>query len=216
MSVIKGLKTVSVLMILFVSSLLSLIASSESNGPPNVLLIVVDDLRPELNCYGAEGVITPNIDRLASQGMLFENAYAQYPVCNPSRASLLTGLRPNEVGILSNMVPLRSKWPDVVTLPQVFREIGYYTAGLGKIFHLGLNEQKQEVRYVDSQSFDYFYDAKKDATDFEISGDTSLLNDCASNLLRPLLEICHVIELNQVDSFEDNYTDCLALDVLGA
>lgn len=147
------------------------LASSEVNGRPNVLLIVVDDLRPELNCYGAMGVITPNIDRLANEGLLFENAYSQYPVCNPSRASLLTGWRPNEVGILSNTVPLRGKWPDVVTLPQLFRENGYYTVGLGKIFHLGLNEQEEEVRYVDPKSFDDFYDAKKDASELGKTGE---------------------------------------------
>ncbi len=80
-----------------------------ASAPMNVLFITIDDLRPELASYKADGILTPHIDRLAAKGLQFNAAYCQYPVCNPSRASFLTGLRPHELGILSNKVPLRRK-----------------------------------------------------------------------------------------------------------
>lgn len=125
----------------------------------NVLFIVIDDLRPEIGCYGTESMITPNMDRLADKGVLFNHAYCQYPVCNPSRSSFLTGKRPDELGIVSNRVSLRKKWPDLVTLPQLFRENGYYTAGLGKIFHLGLDDDGQQTLFRDTKSFEHSYKA---------------------------------------------------------
>lgn len=101
----------------------------------NVLFIAVDDLRPELNCYGASPIVTPNLDRLAGRSLLFERAYCQVAVCNPSRNSVLSGLRPESTGILANNKFLRPSLPDVVTLPQHFKNNGYTTLSLGKIFH---------------------------------------------------------------------------------
>lgn len=145
----------------------TLSAQAASKKPLNVLMIVIDDLRTELGCYGVDEVSSPNIDRLAQKGMLFENAYAQYPVCNPSRSSFLSGLRPDEVGITSNEVPFRRIQPDLVTLPQLFRENGYFTAGLGKIYHLSVdkkNEDGSKILFEDPQTWDYFYDALNKTT----------------------------------------------------
>lgn len=105
------------------------------NNRPNILFIAVDDLRPELGCYGNDIIKTPYIDRLARGGVLFNRAYCQQAVCNPSRASLLTGMRPDSVRVWDLRVHFRETVPDVVTLPQHFKDNGYYTAGIGKIYH---------------------------------------------------------------------------------
>jgi iduronate 2-sulfatase len=104
-------------------------------APLNVLFIAVDDLRPELGCYGADHMHTPHLDRLARQGMIFDRAYCQVAVCNPSRSSVLSGSRPDSTGIFDNQHFLRSQMPDVVTLPQHFKNHGYLSLSLGKVFH---------------------------------------------------------------------------------
>jgi iduronate 2-sulfatase len=113
------------------------LAAERSPSKPNVLFIVADDLRDTLGCYGNAAVKTPNIDRLAARGVRFERAYVQYPVCNPSRSSFLTGLRPDQTGVTGNLTLLRDKLPDGVTWPQLLRENGWYAAAYGKVFHLG-------------------------------------------------------------------------------
>ncbi len=102
---------------------------------PNVLFIAVDDMRVELGCYGDDYVQSPHIDRLASQGTLFNRAYCQQAVCNPSRASLLTGLRLDTIDIWDLPTHFREHRPDVVTLPQLFKQHGYFAQDIGKIFH---------------------------------------------------------------------------------
>ncbi|MBC3759187.1 sulfatase [Hyunsoonleella sp. SJ7] len=110
---------------------------------PNILFIGIDDLRPELGCYGSEIAISPNLDKLASQGLLFEKAYCQQAICGPSRASLLTGIRPETSGVFHNYIKFREANPDVVTLPQHFKNNGYETVYTGKIFHHGdLDDEK--------------------------------------------------------------------------
>ena len=102
---------------------------------PNVLFIAVDDLRPQLGCYGQEQIISPNIDRLAAEGLLFERAYCQQAVCAPSRASILSGTRPDTTGIYDLNTPLRKAMPSVLTLPEHFKNNGYETISIGKIYH---------------------------------------------------------------------------------
>jgi uncharacterized sulfatase len=102
---------------------------------PNILFIMSDDLGNELGTLGHPMVRTPNIDRLAQQGTRFDRAYDQYPLCNPSRASLLTGLRPDTIRIYDLATHFRENVRDVVTLPQFFRNQGYRTARVGKIYH---------------------------------------------------------------------------------
>lgn len=108
----------------------------------NVLFIAVDDLRPELAYYGKPNIISPNIDQLTGNGMLFERAYCQQAVCSPSRTSLLTGLRPDATKVYELQTHFRSTVPDVITLPQHFKQNGYYTVGLGKIYHNGKDDEK--------------------------------------------------------------------------
>ena len=110
------------------------ITNAADDDRRNVLFIAVDDLRPELGCYG-QPVHSPHIDRLASEGMLFERAYVQVALCMPSRASMLTGRRPDTTGVVDFTVRFRSTLPDVVTLPQHFHNNGYQSVGFGKIFH---------------------------------------------------------------------------------
>jgi arylsulfatase A-like enzyme len=110
-------------------------ARAAAGDKPNVLFIAVDDLRPQLNCYGKKQIVSPNIDRLAREGLLFERTYCQQAVCAPSRASILTGLRPDSTRIYDLNTPVRKALPDVLTLPQHFRNNGYETLSIGKIYH---------------------------------------------------------------------------------
>jgi iduronate 2-sulfatase len=102
---------------------------------PNVLFIAVDDLRPELGIYGASHVKSPNIDALGRSGTVFTHAYCQQAVCNPSRASLMTGLRPDTLRVWDLQTDFRKNRPDAVTIPQTFKAHGYHAASIGKIFH---------------------------------------------------------------------------------
>ena len=133
------------LIVIIVSILFGCLATHEptfaegKNRDKNVVFIVVDDLNTTLGCYGHPVVKTPNLDRLAERGVRFNHAYCNYPVCGPSRGSFLTGVLPETIGILNNTTPLQDVLGDRVTLPALFKQNGYYTMSLGKIFHGGQN-----------------------------------------------------------------------------
>jgi iduronate 2-sulfatase len=102
---------------------------------PNVLLVMCDDLNNLIGCYGDARAKTPNFDKLAARGVRFEQAYCQFPLCGPSRNSLLTGLHPNSTGILRNQEIFRQTIPSHISLPQAFRRHGYFAARIGKLYH---------------------------------------------------------------------------------
>ena len=119
----------------------------------NVLFIAVDDLKPALGCYGDGLAVTPNLDRLASRGLLFNRAYCQQAVCSPSRYGVMTGRRPDSLGIYDLATHLRDKHPDVVTMPQAFMKAGYHAEGMGKIYHT-TNGNKDDVASWSVPSWD--------------------------------------------------------------
>lgn len=107
---------------------------------PNILFIAIDDLRPELGCYGSSIAKSPHIDRLASEGLKFNRAYCQQAICSPSRASLMTGARPDTIGVIENTAYFRELNPEIVTLPQHLIANGYETAYCGKIYHARMTD----------------------------------------------------------------------------
>ncbi|MDX2031158.1 MAG: sulfatase [Blastocatellia bacterium] len=116
------------------------LAQTANRPKYNVLFIASDDMRPELGTYGNKIVKTPNLDRLASWGVRFDQAYVQYPLCNPSRASMLTGRYPMQTGVLDNRTWFGAAHPDFVSLPKYFKQNGYASLRTGKIFHGGIDD----------------------------------------------------------------------------
>ena len=140
-------------------------------SPLNVLFIAIDDLRPALGCYGDKTAITPNIDRLAKRGTLFNRAYCQQAVCCPSRLSLLTGLRPDTIKVWDLNTHFREALPNAVTLPQHFKNHGYHTRSIGKIFHGGGKPSKDSPSWSEAPIYDNVRDPKmRYATEQNLKG----------------------------------------------
>lgn len=132
---------------IFLSVLFAAIASAAEKM--NVLLIISDDMRTELGCYASTLAKTPNIDKLAATGVRFDKAYCQYPLCNPSRVSMLTGRHTGTTGVLGNRTWFGDKHPDFISLPKYFKNHGYTSVRVGKIFHDGIDDT--EAWSVDGQ-----------------------------------------------------------------
>ena len=129
-----------------------LIGTATAAPKPNVLFIMADDFRPELASYGSPA-LTPNLDRLAKRTLQFDRAYCQQAVCNPSRSSMLTGLRPDTLRLWNNGTHFRERNPDVTTLPLWFKDHGYHTRCVGKIFHNWHTQEKGDARSWSAPEF---------------------------------------------------------------
>ena len=165
------MKTTFTLMTAGVSCIFS-IPSNAAEERPNILLITVDDLKPNLGCYGDKLAITPNIDALAKEGTVFLNNQCQQAVCAPSRVSMFTGLRPDTTKVWDLKTYMRDMNPDVITLPQYFRKCGYETVGLGKLIHGARNNDPQSwtIPYKQDKKLHY-------ATAYGYPADENYLNE---------------------------------------
>jgi len=185
----------------FIGSLLLFAAMDTPPAKPNVMLICVDDLKPVLGCYGDKVVKTPNIDRLASRSMRFDAAYCNQAVCSPSRNALLTGLRPQTLGIYDLGTNFRQGRQNAVTMPQWFKANGYSAQGMGKIFHVGHGNTNDEaswsVPYFRGKVVDYALPENKR----ELSREEAMFdNKSPANLPRGAA-------LENADVPDDTYSD---------
>lgn len=122
------------------AAVLTCAAAAGTPYRPNVLLIIADDLRPDLGCYGEANARTPNLDRLAREGVVFERAFCPQALCAPSRAALMTGARPDTMRVWDVWTHFRPAMPDAITLPQLLKQHGWFTQAFGKVYHTNLDD----------------------------------------------------------------------------
>jgi len=154
----KYIKLLTVLCLLIISN--GVIAQQKKATKPNILFIAVDDLKPILGCYGNTLVKTPNIDRLAKIATVFNKNYCQQAICRPTRASIMTGTRPDVTQVWNLTTQMRDVNPDLVTLPQYLITQGYETSGIGKIYHPssaigGVDPASWSIPYLKSKESDF-------------------------------------------------------------
>lgn len=140
-------KTLGTIFIFLSFALLGFAQENETKPKPNILLILVDDLKPALGCYGDQTAISPNIDQLASEGVQFNNAYANQAICAPSRYNLLLGSRSSSTGLYGFGKQFRDVYPNATTLPQHFKNNGYHVESMGKVFHIGHGNTDDEASW---------------------------------------------------------------------
>lgn len=172
---------------------------------PNILIIIADDLRPDLGAYGDAFAVTPNLDRLAGEGLVFHRAYCQKAVCWPSRNSFFSGLMPASLGKKTNArTTFREEHPDIIALPQLFKEKGWYTRGFGKILH---NGQDDPV----SWSEPYYVPEPLHYAASENLGKHPIINKSVpENRVNPLFESADVKD----DAYEDGLTALAAREAI--
>lgn len=146
--IVLWLRIASFTLLIFFSSCQSSVTEERVNKPPNVLMILVDDMRPAIGAYGDSLAITPNIDAFAQESITFQNAYTQQAVCAPSRNTLMTGIRPDGLGIHDLRTFFRTKAPNIATLSQHFKNNGYHAEGMGKIYHEGHGNQNDTLSWT--------------------------------------------------------------------
>lgn len=147
-------------LLLFAAASAAHAAPEQQAGKYNVLFLIADDLNCDLACYGHPLVKSPNIDRLAARGMLFERTYCQFPLCGPSRASFLCGLYPDQTLVRQNSVFVRDRVPNVLTMPQHFRNHGYTPVRVGKLYHYGVPGTIGTDGHDDAPSWDRVFNPR--------------------------------------------------------
>jgi arylsulfatase A-like enzyme len=162
-------------------------------NPPNILFISIDDLNDWVGVLGGyPGVKTPNIDRLAKRGTLFTNTQTPVPICNGARTAVFTGLQPSTTGVYNNHQDWRNLLPDVVTLPEYFRQNGYEVVGAGKIFHDKFNKPKAFDKYFPLRGSPSSSDVSSPIQFGPINGSIEKMGDAkTANFAREYLEQDH-------------------------
>ncbi len=179
----------------------------------NVLFFFIDDLRPELGCYGQKGIQSPHIDALATEGVLFERAYCQQAICAPSRISMLSGQYPDSIGIDDLWTPLRKARPEAMSMPRYFQERGFVTASFGKVYHHQRDDRKYWSEILDRPGVKYA--SKKVQASMERRKKEALKNgatalEAASASKGPVVEIGEVSD----DVYQDGAVAVQAIQSL--
>lgn len=219
----KTMKTLATTILLGACCACTLSAAKEKEAQrPNVLFIIVDDLRPDLGCYGQSFIKSPNIDALARSGTVFDRAYCQQAVCAPSRASVMTGMRPDTTKVWDLKTHFRVAIPDVVTLQQNFKNQGYFVQGMGKVYHGGLDDPPSwsvpwqvpaAPKYVlpESLAAQKANERTAPANDSGQSGENAEESEGLSNTRGPAYECADVPD----NTYQDGKVADLAVETLG-